>query len=72
VLSGLRESYPDITFMTVDWDTYRRHAVTTTRRIPRRSTLLLIKSGKEVDRIVAGTSRRRIQSMLDKAASPGE
>lgn len=56
-----------ITFMTVDWDTYRRHAVTKSRRIPRRSTLVLIKGGKEIGRLVAVTSERRIKALLDKA-----
>ncbi len=56
-----------ITFIRVDWDTYKRHAVTKSRRIPRRSTLVLIKDGKEVDRLVAATGKDRIKSLLEKA-----
>lgn len=66
MLAKLRESYPDITFMLVDWDTYKGHSVTTSRGVPRRSTLVLIKGGKEVGRIVAGTSERAIKKLLDK------
>ena len=36
------------------------------RKIPRRSTLLLLKGDKELDRIVAETSEARIKSLLDK------
>jgi len=66
VLKKLRASYKNITFMTVDWDSYKSHSVTKSRRIPRRSTLVLIKGGKEVGRIVAGTSTGAIKALLDK------
>ena len=56
-----------ITFVRVDWDTWRSHKVTTGRKIPRRSTFVLIKGGKEVGRIVAGTSKSRIKALLEKA-----
>ena len=73
MLKQLRASSPkynaSTTFMRVDWDTYKRHAVTTSRRIPRRSTLVLIKGGKEVGRLVAVTSTSRIKSLLDKAVN---
>ena len=71
MLKQLRASSPEYnaktTFMRVDWDTYRRHAVTTSRRIPRRSTFVLIKGGKEVGRLVAVTSEASIKGLLDKA-----
>jgi thioredoxin 1 len=70
VLKGLRASSPKyneaITFMRVDWDTYKSHSVTKSRRIPRRSTLVLIKGGKEVGRLVAATGKGTIKSLLDK------
>ena len=69
VLNKLRESEPKynqfITFVLVDWDTYKKHEVTTSRKIPRRSTLLLIKNGKEVKRLVAQTSEDKIKTLLD-------
>ncbi len=71
MLDKLRASFPkyneSITIIRVDWDTYGRHRVTTSRGIPRRSTFVLIKDGKEVDRLVAVTSEQRIKAMLDKA-----
>ncbi|MEM8971540.1 MAG: thioredoxin family protein [Pseudomonadota bacterium] len=70
MLKSLREGdtkfNEGITFIRVDWDTYKRHAVTKSRRIPRRSTLVLIKGGKEVDRLVAATGKNRIKSLLEK------
>jgi len=71
VLKKLRASNPKynsgITFIRVDWDTYKRHSVTTSRRIPRRSTLVLIKGGSEVGRLVAVTSSSKIKALLNKA-----
>ena len=71
MLKKLRASYPDynkaITFVLVDWDTFGRHRVTTSRKIPRRSTFVLIKGGKEVKRLVAVTSEKRIKALLDQA-----
>jgi len=71
VLQRLRESLPNynkaITFVVVDWDTFKNDEVTTGRQIPRRSTFVLIKGGKEVDRLVAETGEERIKAMLDLA-----
>tara|TARA_B100000214_G_scaffold366602_2_gene335755 strand:- start:512 stop:736 length:225 start_codon:yes stop_codon:yes gene_type:complete len=69
VLNKLRESEPkynqSITFVLVDWDTYKKHEVTTSRKIPRRSTLVLLKNGEEVKRLVAQTSEEKIKTFLD-------
>ena len=71
MLKKLRASYPkynkSITFVLIDWDTYKTHVVTTSRSIPRRSTMVLIKGGKEVHRLVAQTSEQKIKALLDKA-----
>ena len=56
-----------ITFINVDWDKYKNKPVVTSRKIPRRSTIVLIKGGIEIGRIIAGTSRARIKALLDKA-----
>ena len=55
-----------ITFVAVDWDDFGTHEVTTSRNVPRRSTLLLLKGDKELGRIVAGTSVKDIKMLLDK------
>ena len=71
MLQKLRGSYPkynkSITFVLIDWDTYKTHDVTTSRSIPRRSTMVLIKGGKEVKRLVAETSEQKIKDLLDSA-----
>lgn len=71
MLQRLRESLPQynkaITFVLVDWDTFKDDEVTTSRKIPRRSAFVLIKGGKEVDRLIAETGEERIKAMLDLA-----
>ena len=70
MLEKLRASNPKydeaINFVLVDWDTFRSHAVTTSRRIPRRSTLVLIKDGRE-KWLVAKTGEQKIKELLDHA-----
>lgn len=55
-----------LTFIKVDWDTYKSHEVTTSRGIPRRSTLLVLRGDQELGRIVAGTGEAEIKALLDK------
>jgi len=68
VIQGLRASNPDfdkhISFVRVDWDTYRSHEISVWHNIPRRSTLLLLRGEEELGRIVAGTSKDAIESLL--------
>ena len=52
-------------FVRVDWDDYGRHAVTTSRKIPRRSTLLVLRGSEELGRIVAGTRVADIETLMD-------
>ncbi|WP_299694155.1 thioredoxin family protein [uncultured Tateyamaria sp.] len=56
-----------MTFVRVDWDDYRRHEVATSRNVPRRSTLILLRGEEELGRIVAGTSESQIKGLLDLA-----
>ena len=71
MLEELRASSPKynaaIRFILVDWDTYKKHQVTISLRIPRRSTFVLLKGGQEVGRLVAATSKTAIKALLDKA-----
>ncbi|MBN9671776.1 thioredoxin family protein [Labrenzia aggregata] len=75
VINALRSSNPAyndaIVFVRVDWDDYRGHAVTTSRKIPRRSTLLVLKGDKELGRIVAGTGEAQIKALLDTGLQAG-
>ena len=52
-------------FVTVDFDEYRNHEVTTSRNIPRRSTLLVLKGSDELGRIVASPRKSDIQALMD-------
>jgi thioredoxin 1 len=53
-------------FVRVDWDDYGDQPVSTDRNIPRRSTLIVLRGGRELGRIVAGTDQAEIKALLDK------
>jgi thioredoxin 1 len=55
-----------MTFVKIDWDTYKDHEVTSSRNIPRRSTLLVLRGNEEIGRIIAGTDPKEIESLMDK------
>ena len=69
VLNDLRDMNPAyneaMVFVRVDWDDYGRHAVTTSRKIPRRSTLLVLRGSEELGRIIAGTRVADIEALMD-------
>ncbi|MEQ3727920.1 MAG: thioredoxin family protein [Tateyamaria sp.] len=69
VINALRAENPDydskLTFIKVDWDTYKSADVTTSRNIPRRSTLLLLRGDDELGRVIAGTSESQIKALMD-------
>lgn len=71
VINALRSENPDydanIVFVRVDWDKFGNAPVAVDRNIPRRSTLIALKGGAELGRIVAGTSKADIKSLMDKA-----
>ncbi len=71
IISALRGENPSydeqITFVRVDWDDYGQHEVSTSRNIPRRSTLLVLKGDEELGRIVAGTDTDTIRDLMDTA-----
>lgn len=52
-------------FVRVDWDDYGRHTVTTSRKIPRRSTLLVLRGSEELGRIAAGTRVADIEALMN-------
>ncbi len=70
VIDGLRAENPNydaaMTFIKVDWDDFRSHTVTTSRNIPRRSTLLVLRGEQELGRIIAGTSKSDIETLMNK------
>lgn len=56
-----------ITFYKIDWDLYAKDTLVKGLKIPRRSTLVLLKGRTELGRIVAGTSKEDIKALLDTA-----
>lgn len=71
IINELRASNPDydanIVFIRVDWDDYKSAPVTKSRKIPRRSTLLVLKGSDELARVVAQTGESQIKDLLDTA-----
>jgi len=70
VLRKLRagsKKYKNVKIFLIDWDTYKGHPVTTGRKIPRRSTLVLLKNGRETARLVAATGEGQLKGILEKA-----
>jgi thioredoxin 1 len=55
-----------MTFVKIDWDTYKDHEVTSSRNIPRRSTLLVLRGNEEIGRIIAGTDPKEIELLMAK------
>lgn len=55
----------NITFVKVDWDVYGSHEVSTSRNIPRRSTLIVLSGDEELGRVIAQSSQRKVQGLLD-------
>ena len=73
VISALKSQNPDyekhITIIDVDWDLFGRSDLVSWLKIPRHFTLVVLKDNEELGRIVAGTRRRDIKSLLDIALS---
>jgi hypothetical protein len=59
--------YHAVTIMRVDWDTHRRSQIVSDLRIPRRSTLVMFKGGKEIGRVVAQTRVEVIEALFKAA-----
>ncbi|MCK0126618.1 thioredoxin family protein [Gelidibacter sp. F2691] len=67
-LKAENPAYDDaITFIDVDWDKHGKSKLAKSLRIPRRSTLVVLKGEEELGRIVAGTSKADIKALMDTA-----
>ena len=70
VINALRASNPAydsaMLFVRVDWDRYGNDRVAKDRRIPRRSTLVLLRGDQELGRVVAQTHEPAIRALLDR------
>jgi thioredoxin 1 len=71
VINALMSENPDyaanITFIDVDWDAYGKSDLVKELKIPRRSTLVVLKGDQELGRIVAQTGRNTIKALMDTA-----
>ena len=71
VISALKQENPDyaarITFVNVDWDAHGKGDLVKSLKIPRRSTLVVLKGDRELGRIVAQTGRDEIKALMDTA-----
>ena len=71
VIDGLQNQNPDytanISFIDIDWDQYGNGKLSRSLKIPRRSTLVVLKGDQELGRNVAGTSRSSIKHLMDIA-----
>ncbi|WP_270725127.1 thioredoxin family protein [Shimia sp. Alg240-R146] len=72
-INALMQSNPDydakVTFIHVDYDQYGQSDLAKELKIPRRSTLVVLKGSEELGRIVAGTSKKQIKDLMDIALS---
>ena len=59
--------YGQLVFVDVDWDSFGRSQLTERLKVTRRSTLLVMKNGKEVARLVNEPYARRVRALLDTA-----
>ncbi|MEO9822004.1 MAG: thioredoxin family protein [Paracoccaceae bacterium] len=66
-LIATHPQYKRLTFVEVDWDTFGPSVLTQRLGVKRRSTLLVMKQGKEVARVVNEPFVPPIQALLDRA-----
>ncbi len=60
-------AYRELTFVDVDWDTFGPSQLTQRLKVTRRSTLLVMKNGKEVARLENAPYAPQVRALLDTA-----
>lgn len=60
-------AYGQLMFVDVDWDTFGQSQLTERLKVTRRSTLLVMKNGKEIARIENAPYARDVRALLDTA-----
>ncbi len=60
-------AYGQLTFVDVDWDTFGQSQLTERLKVTRRSTLLVMKNGKEIARLENAPYARQVRALLDTA-----
>ncbi len=71
VMAQLKAENPayeeNIVFINVDWDQHSRSDLARNLKIPRRSTLVVLRGDQELGRIVAQTGKATIKALMDTA-----
>jgi thioredoxin 1 len=66
-LIGQNPDYNSLTFVDVDWDHFGQSVMASRLKVKRHSTLIVMKNGVEVTRIVNEPYKRKIRTFLDAA-----
>lgn len=66
-LIGQNSNYDSLTFVDVDWDTFGQSQMASRLRVKRNSTLIVMKNGVEVTRMVNEPYERKMRALLDAA-----
>ena len=70
VINALAKDNPNykknIVFVKVNWDAYKGSDLVRKYGVPRRSTLVMLKGGRTVGKIIAQTGERQIKALLDQ------
>ena len=71
VMRDLKSANPaydkSLTFLNVDWDTYKGGDLTQKLNVPERSTIVVLKGDKEIGRLYSETAVDPIKALLDAA-----
>ena len=71
VLDTLKSANPaydkSLTFLNVDWDTYKGGDLTQKLNVPERSTIVVLKGDKEIGRLYSETAMDPIKALIDTA-----
>lgn len=74
-INKLRETnpaYETLKYVRVDWDTFEIQPIVRNFDIFGRSTIMIVRTGGELDSIFADTSRSEIQRLMDLGIAPAE
>jgi thioredoxin 1 len=66
-LVGQNSDYRNLTFVDVNWDHYGQSVMASRLKVKRHSTLIVMKKGVEVTRMVNEPYERKMRALLDAA-----
>lgn len=66
-LLGQNSNYRNLTFVDVNWDHYGQSVMASRLKVKRHSTLIVMKMGVEVTRMVNEPYERKMRALLDAA-----